>query len=116
MNDWEQDNLDYHRKCLVEIAQHLGLLQEITDSEDTRVVLRSSPNLNLKLYDDQGVTEISAGDIAWDVLGAIDEQKSLIQHAVKILADHGVTDSILSNYVELMRDFPIRANPDRRDI
>lgn len=116
MNCWEQDNLEYHRKCLVEVAQHLGLLQEITDTEDTRVVLRSSPNLNLKLYDDQGVTEISAGDIAWDVLGAIDEQKFLIQHAVKTLADHGVTDSTLSDYVESMRDFPIRANPDRRDI
>ncbi len=116
MNCWEQDNLEYHRKCLVEIARHLGLLQEVTDSEDTRLVLRSSPGLNLELCDAQGVTEISAGDIAWDVLEAIDEQKSLIQYAVKVLSDHGIADPALSSYVESMRDFPVRANPDRRDL
>jgi hypothetical protein len=112
----EDDNLRYHRKCLVTVARHLGLLEEITDSDGTRLALCSKPSLSIDLYDAQQVTYVSAGDIAWDILAAVDEQKSLIQYAVKVLADHGLEDAALSDYVSAMQNFPIRANPDRRDL
>lgn len=112
MNEFELNNFEYHRRCLVKIARELGVVKDVDDPVDGfRPALVSVAGLDLS-----DTNLVTAGDVTWDILAAIDELKMLVQHADCVLSKYGTEDAALRDYLERLRDFPPRANPDRRDL